>query len=273
MSNENALALMPKSLGEVQTLAEMLAKSDLLPEALRGKPADVAVQVMSGQELGVPPMAAIRSVHVVQGKPILSADLMVALAYGSGKCVYFKRVAETSESVTYETLRVGWDKPQQLTWTLQMAKDASLHLKDNWRGHRRQMLAARAKAELARDAYPDVLAGVMTDDEATDVSFAGKVQASPSTAPAIPATDDISDAEIVLDGAMDPAEKALADIEAATSLDQLEALAKDIVGLKLTGAAKTTVNEKYKARKKLFKELMASQPAPAAEAPAPEVAA
>jgi len=43
-----------------------------------------------------------------------------------------------------------------------MAKSAALHQKDNWRTFPRAMLASRAKSELARDVYPDVLAGCFT---------------------------------------------------------------------------------------------------------------
>lgn len=278
MSNENALAIVPKDFAEVQSFSEVLAKSALLPEALRGKPADVVVQILAGRELGIPPMAAIRGVHVVLGKPILSADAMIAVALGSGKCVYFRRVAESDKSVTWETLRVGWTTPQQCTWTMDMAKSAALNTKDNWRAYPRSMLSARAAAELARSAYPDVLLGCYVDDE---IPAAAGVVPAPATPP--PRTpDDISDAEIVLDGAMDPAEKALADIDAATSLEQLQAMSKDIVALKLTGAAKVQVNEKYKARCKLFKELAATADAMLREqdaknkaevAPASEVAA
>jgi hypothetical protein len=110
-------------------------------------------------------MASIRGIYVIQGKPVISADTMVALCLGSGLCEYFMQTADSDSSVTYETKRKGAPRPQTCTWTFDMAKRAALHQKDNWRLHPRQMLASRAKAELARSAYPDVLAGCFDPDE------------------------------------------------------------------------------------------------------------
>lgn len=163
-----ALAIIPKTITELMTLSELLAKSELLPKALRGKVPDVAMTILAGQEMGLTPMAALRNFHVIEGKPVMSADGMVALALGSGKALYFRRVEETNDIVTYETLRVGDDKPKRCSWTKQMAKDAGLNTKDNWRLYPRAMLAARAKAELARDVYPDVLAGCAATEEVAD---------------------------------------------------------------------------------------------------------
>src|SRR5690606_11496215 len=92
---------------------------------------------------------------------------------------------DADDRVTYETLRVGEDKPRRCTWTKQMAKDAGLNTKDNWRLFPRAMLAARAKSELARDVYPDVLAGCAAQEEV------GDWQPPPSR------HDDAIDAEIV----------------------------------------------------------------------------
>jgi hypothetical protein len=163
-----ALAIIPKSITELTTLAELLAKSDLLPKALRGKVPDVAMTILAGQEMGLTPMAALRNFHVIEGKPVMSADGMVALALGSGKAVYFRSVEESAEIAIWETFRVGAEKPQRCTWTKQMAKDAGLSTKDNWRLYPRAMLAARAKAELARNVYPDVLAGCAATEEVGD---------------------------------------------------------------------------------------------------------
>lgn len=160
-----SLAIVPRTIDEVQSLAERFSQSSLLPAAMRGKMPDVLVTIMAGQELGLPPMASLRAIHVIDGKPVLAADGMVAAVLGSGKCVYFERVEESDTAVTYETLRVGATKPRRCTWTLEMAKKAGLHLKDNWRTYLRAMLASRAKSELARDVYPDVLAGCYTDEE------------------------------------------------------------------------------------------------------------
>ena len=247
MSNETkALA---KTLGEVTTMAEVFAKSGLLPEALRGKVPDVVVQIMAGQELGLAPMAAIRGVHIVQGKPILSADTMVALALSSGLCEYFSCVEETATHVTYETKRKGSPIPQRVSWSDEDTKAAGLQLKDNWRMHKKQMRRARAKAILARDVFPDVLAGCYDPDE-----IQVPAQQRSSSAP----VEVIEDAEIVTTSDADVPEFAL--IESATSAQELMGLLKQLQAL--TGHVKKTAREKYAAKMKTFEE----QPAAPVEA-------
>lgn len=239
-----SLAIIPRTLAECRDLAEVLSKSELLPKALRGKVPDVLMTIMAGQEMGLAPMASLRNFHVIEGKPVMGADGMIALVMGSGKAVYFDRIEESDTAVTYETLRVGSKNPRRCTWTLAMAKGAALHLKDNWRAYPRAMLAARAKAELARDVYPDVLAGCDTEDEAA--SFGDRpVYRAPDR------NTDVIDAEIVIETTTEPAE--FAEIDKAESIDALKSLAAVIAGLKLTGAAKDAANNRYQARMKLLK--------------------
>src|SRR6185295_12230242 len=109
----------------------MFSKSSLLPPDLRGKEADVFVSIMAGQELGLPPMAALRGVHVVKGKPVLSADTMVGIVLGSGLAEYFSCIKEDAMECAYETKRRGSPHPQRCTWSLDDAKRAGLH-GDNW---------------------------------------------------------------------------------------------------------------------------------------------
>jgi hypothetical protein len=233
--NDKALARIP--LPEVQTLAEMLSKSSLLPDGLKGKPADIAVQVMAGNELGLAPMASIRGVHVVQGKPVLAADTMVALVHGSGLCEYFQCVEETETKVTYETKRKGAPAPQRVTWSDEDTKLAGLQAKDNWRAHKRQMRRARCKAILARDAYPDVLAGCYEEFESEHVEASAVTQARPVP----PAPVDVIDAELAT-----PAETVISAIDNAASHDELTALKEQLKAL--PEEAKAEARSKYTAR-------------------------
>src|SRR5678815_3623595 len=136
MSNDTngaskALSIIPRTVDDVRNLARMFSASSLLPPDLRGKEADVFVSIIAGQELGLPPMAAIRGVHVIKGRPILSADTMVGVVLGRGVAEYFSCVEENGTSVTYETKRAGSPKPQRCTWTMEDAKRAGLN-GDNW---------------------------------------------------------------------------------------------------------------------------------------------
>ncbi len=235
MSDGKSLAIIPRTVDECTDLAERFSKSTLLPKAMQGKMPDVLVTIMAGQEMGLAPMASLRAIHVIEGKPVLSADGMVAIVLGSGKAVYFERVEESDKAVTYETLRVGSKSPRRATWTIEMAKTAAIHLKDNWRAHPRAMLAARAKSELARDVYPDVLMGCYTADELErpEVTIAPRVVV------------DIPDAEIV-----EPADsEAISLIASAQTEDQLKTeIVSRLSAMKLTGDIKKAADKAYRAK-------------------------
>jgi hypothetical protein len=154
---------------DAEKRAEVLAKSALLPDALRGKPADVLVVMVTGHELGLKPMQALRGIHVIKGKPSLSADLMVALCKRSEACKYFRLVSSTPKACTYETLRINEPEPTPMTWTIEMAQAANLMGNDNWKRHPDAMLRARCASALARAVYPDVVGGLYDEDEGREI--------------------------------------------------------------------------------------------------------
>lgn len=169
MTDSNkSLSIVPRSIAEALSLSEQLAKASTLSEGLRGNTSNVLAAMLAGQEMGLAPMAALRSIHIIKGKPVLAADAMVAVVLASGKCEYFDRVEESAASVTYETKRVGSPNKRRCTWTIEDAQRAQLVNNDNWRKHPIAMLAARAKSTLARDVYPDILAGCYSDDEVAE---------------------------------------------------------------------------------------------------------
>lgn len=244
MSNDKenrSLAIIPRTVDEVRALAKMFAQSALLPPDLRGKEPDVFVSIMAGQELGLPPMAALRGVHVVKGKPVLSADTMVGIVLGSGLAEYFSCIEETPESVTYETKRRGSPHSQVCTWTIDDARNAGLG-GDNWKKYPRAMLKARCKAMLARDVYPDVLAGCYDPDEAREFT-------APINGAIVPLSD-VEDAVVVGESSQPQRAddiEALDAIESATSMVQLERLLPKLT--KLDAATKQEARKRYGAKK------------------------
>lgn len=242
---QGATVIVPRTLAEVIDLAERLSKSSLLPDALKGKVPDVLMQIMAGQELGLYSMASLRSFNIISGKPVMSADAMVAVVLGSGKAEYVRRIEATDERATYATKRRG-EPEQRCTWTMQMAKDAALHQKDNWRTFKRQMLASRAKSELMRDVYPDVLAGCFTTDEVSD--------REPS-APTPRTHDDVIDAEFTdtqpTPPPFNPADfPEIADLETASTIEACREIAGRFAkrGLKPGHPAYEVMNARYKAQ-------------------------
>ncbi len=158
-----ALAFEPADVSQAVKLAQILVASRLLPRAIATPEAAFAV-IMSGRELGLTVMQSLRSIHIIEGKPTMSADLMVALVKRSSVCRYFSLVESTAERATYETQRRDDPAPTRLSFSLDEARAAGVASKDNWKKFPAAMLRARAASALVRAVYPDVLLGVYDSD-------------------------------------------------------------------------------------------------------------
>ena len=138
--------------------AKALAPSDLLPKQYRGNPANVLIAIEYGRALGLEPMAAIQGVHIVEGKPTASAQLIGALVRNAGH-----RLRVQGDDTGAVAVIVRADDPEfefRAEWTMDRAKTAGLAGKSVWRQYPAAMLKARAITEVARDACPEILSGV-----------------------------------------------------------------------------------------------------------------
>ena len=89
--------LEPRCMADAVRLAQRMHDSRMF--SAYGTPQAVLSTVLLGRELGMPAMGALRSVHVIEGKHSLSADLMVALVLKSGMAEYFQLVESTDTSL------------------------------------------------------------------------------------------------------------------------------------------------------------------------------
>jgi len=159
-----ALAFEAQNAGECLTLARTLVASRLLPRAIATPEAAFAV-IMTGRELGLTAMQSLRSIHIIEGKPTLSADLMIALVRRSPVCEYLVLVESTSKVATYEAKRKDSPKPTRMSFTIDDAERAGLLGKDNWRKFAPAMLRARCGSAICRAEFSDVMLGVYDPDE------------------------------------------------------------------------------------------------------------
>jgi hypothetical protein len=145
-------------------LAKNLAMAMIIPDALRGKPADVLVIVLYGQELGLAPMQAINTIDVVKGRPSLRANLWVALARKAGHKV--RVIEETADSCTVQVERSDdLGHPTTVKYTIDQAKAAGLLANNVWKNHPAAMLYARAVSTACRRACPEVAMGFVDEFE------------------------------------------------------------------------------------------------------------
>lgn len=173
MSNELALSEgtglsrvnVASDLPAIFTLAKALKQAaGFLPAHLKTEGEIVAV-VLAGQELGIPPMAAVRSIKLIKGNVTLDASMQLALMVRAGCKVQWL------EDGTNGVARLQLERPGQApfvsVFTLEMAKKAGLS-GDNWSRHPQAMLRARCVTAAGKAYCPDVLTGVYLPDELPD---------------------------------------------------------------------------------------------------------
>lgn len=178
-------------------LAQRVNSTPFVPRAMIGKPEHVLACVLYGHELGLGPMQALNSIHVIEGRAAASPELMRALVAKAGHRIDITE--NTNEACTMKGSRVDTGAEATVRWTIKDAQAANLAGKDNWKKYPRAMLAARATSELCRLLFPDVIAGLSYTPEEVE-SFSGAT-VTPQPAEAqdspVPVDEQIEDAVIV----------------------------------------------------------------------------
>lgn len=151
---------------QLAQVAEMLVKSAFCGVK---NPADALWIVATGHSLGIDPVTSLRGIHVISGKPVLSADLMAAVAMRHPACEYLRVAEMTPERCVVHVKRHGWPEHTAVTFGLEDAKAAQLMKNPTWQKYPADMCKARAIARAARLAFPDALLGVYVDGELDDV--------------------------------------------------------------------------------------------------------
>lgn len=141
--------------------ARALAEASLLPSHYRKNPANVLLAMEYGDALGMHRVEAINSIHVVDGKPTMSADLMAARVRMAGHKL---RVVENAAEGAVEAHLIRADDPDFTfiaRWDDQKMRDAGLAGKQNWKAYKLQMMRARAVSEVCRMGANDALHGIV----------------------------------------------------------------------------------------------------------------
>lgn len=161
-----------QSFDDAFRFAKMVASSDFAPKDFKGKPESCMLAIQHGSEVGLSPMQSLQSIAVINGRPTIWGDAALALVQASPVCEY---VYETTEGdgdnmvATCQAKRRGYERPTTVTFSVADAKRAGLHGKSGpWAQYPKRMLQLRARGFALRDAFPDVLKGLVTAEEAFD---------------------------------------------------------------------------------------------------------
>lgn len=164
-------------------LAAQIANTDFVPESYRRNPAAIAACILFGAEIGLPPMQSLSKIDIVKGRPAPRAEIARAKALAAGHEFWVDE--STNTRVTVGGKRRGSTHTFSVTWTMDDAKKAGIAGNPSYAKYPRQMLLARASAELVRQMCPEVLGGITVfaeEAEALDgdpVEVAGHVADPP----------------------------------------------------------------------------------------------
>lgn len=162
-------ALVPQSLDEAFRVSQAIAASNMAPKGME-RPEQIMVAIMAGAELGLAPFQALQSFAVVNGRPTLWGDGLMAVARAQGI-----QAAETLEGegdamvATCSVTRPDTGEVITRSFSVPDAKKASLWGKAGpWQSYPRRMLQMRARAWALRDGCADMLRGFQVREEVED---------------------------------------------------------------------------------------------------------
>lgn len=202
------LGIVPQNIEEAFRLAKGIAQSGLAPKGM-DKPEQVLVAIMTGMEVGLPPMFSVQKIAVINGRPSLWGDAIPALLYAKG----FKLREWTDGDTAYcEVTRPTGEKITR-TFSDTDARAAGLLDKPGpWKQYRPRMRQMRARGFAARDGAADVLGGMYLREELDEPEIKGVTPTAlePLALPEIP---DIPDLPDISDESQDTTDEPIADVD------------------------------------------------------------
>ena len=159
--------LSPQTFDQALTFSQYLADSDMVPKDYKGKPGNCLIAMQWGAEVGLKPLQALQNLAVINGRPALWGDSVIAIVRGSPLCEY---VIETDDGQTAACKVKRRGEPEQIrTFSVDDARAAGLAGKQGpWTQFPKRMRQMRARAFALRDVFPDVLRGLPVAEEIMD---------------------------------------------------------------------------------------------------------
>lgn len=167
---EQRIATRPNPMGldtfeQIEAFAERAARSQMVPKDYIGKPDNIIIAVMKGKELGMPPIQALESIAIVNGRSSIWGAMVEALCYASGLVEdheeHFEGTEGTDDFTAVCTVkRRGVASPKVGRFSQKDAKIAGLFGQAVHGKYPRRMMQWRAKHAPFTDAFPDVLKGL-----------------------------------------------------------------------------------------------------------------
>ena len=166
-------AIIPTDIDQAYRLATIIASANMAPKSYNRAADAIMVAIIHGSEVGLPPMAALQSIAVINGMPTIWGDGALGLVRSSG---LLEDISETIEGegesmvATCVAKRAGQATPIMGRFSVLDAKKASLWNKQGpWNQYPKRMLQMRARSFCLRDGFADVLRGLRFTEEVRDM--------------------------------------------------------------------------------------------------------
>ena len=184
--------LIPTDFDGLYRMANILARSGMTPKGMT-RPETVFTAIQMGLEIGLAPMQAVQSIAVINGRPTLWGDALLAVVQGSGLMTDFREepIMASGEVTGFRCIaqRAGYSEPSVREFTLTDAKRAGLLGKSGpWTQYQARMLQMRARSWALRDTFADVLKGMVAREEAQDF-----IDVEAKVLPVVPDIPDVAD--------------------------------------------------------------------------------
>ena len=163
-------SLVPTTITEMELFAEKLSKSILVPKDYQGKPANCFVAIQWGLECGLAPLQALQSIAVINGKPSMYGDALLAMVRADSRClgVHEEQKDGLAVCIIKRKHSDGSIEEVKRTFSMKQAQQAGLSNRPTWKAYPQRMLQHRARGNAIRDAFPDVIHGLISAEEAQD---------------------------------------------------------------------------------------------------------
>lgn len=164
MANTQVVKTEQLPINEIMSIGKAFAESGMFGDIKSA--AQAVVKIQAGQEIGIPPFAAMSGIHIIQGKPTIGAGLMASRVKGSGKYDY--KVMQQDEKACSIDFFQGKEKIGNSTFTIEDAKKAATKNIDKFP---KNMLFARAISNGVKWYCPDIFSSpVYTPEEMETVT-------------------------------------------------------------------------------------------------------
>lgn len=178
--------LSPRNFDEAWRMASILAQSQLVPKNYHQNPQDILVAMQYGAEIGLPPMASLQSVAVINGKPGVYGDGFLGAIQSTAAYAKHAEYYELADGTKLQSLRqddyknddtkavsIFWRKgnpePFVGAFSIGDAKRAQLWGKQGpWSTAPARMLLWRARGYAGRNGFAAELRGIKTAEELLD---------------------------------------------------------------------------------------------------------